>query len=72
MTSNSTKTHLCILNINFQSVIPKKTQLKNLIEQQNPDIIIGSETWLQPEDSNDFIDTNQFNVYRKDKNPVQG
>ncbi len=72
MASNSTKAHLCILNINFQSVIPKETQLKDLIEQRTPDIIIGSETWLQPEDSNDFIDTNQFNIYRKDKAPVQG
>ncbi len=66
------KTHLCILNVNFQSVTPKKARLADFIEQHKPDIIIGSETWLQPGDSDEFIDRNQFNVYRKDKAPVQG
>ena len=37
-----------ILVINFQSIRAKKTPFWLLLTECNPDIIIGSETWLSP------------------------
>jgi len=43
-----------ILNLNFQSIKNKKAETLNIIDSYNPDIIIGTETWLttQPIDGN--------------------
>ena len=43
------QTPLRILNINFQSIKRKQHLVKNIIESTRPDIILGTETWLNPE-----------------------
>ncbi|XP_063400034.1 uncharacterized protein LOC134684660 [Mytilus trossulus] len=45
-TGNKNKKALRTLIINFQSIKNKRTELPILIETANPDIIIGTETWL--------------------------
>jgi hypothetical protein len=35
-----------ILNLNFQSIKNKKSETLNIRDSYNPDIIIGTETWL--------------------------
>jgi len=55
------------LVINFQSIRPKKAELWNLIASTNPDIILGSETWLKPEISDTEIIPNDYDIYRKDR-----
>jgi ABC-type Fe3+-citrate transport system substrate-binding protein len=35
-----------IININFQSICNKKPDLLEIINSVKPDIIIGTETWL--------------------------
>ena len=40
------KKQLRILNVNFQSVRRKGSQLEALIDATDPDIIMGTETWL--------------------------
>ena len=53
--------------LNFQSIRNKKASLLNLIDSANPDLIIGSETWLKPtEHSSEFFPPN-YVVYRKDR-----
>jgi hypothetical protein len=39
---------LKIVNINFQSIKNKKTELDILLDTTKPDVIIGTETWLDP------------------------
>ena len=46
---------LCVVNINFQSVLSKKAELHHLINSTKPDINIGTETWLH-----DGIRTQEF------------
>ena len=42
------ETPLKILNVNFQSIKTKQCRLENLLESTKPDIVIGTETWLDP------------------------
>ena len=58
---------LRILNINFQSIRPKKIELWNLLESTNADIILGTETFLRPDIYNSEIFPPHFNVYRRDR-----
>ena len=39
---------LRVLNINFQSIKRKQHIVNNIIESSKPDIVIGTETWLNP------------------------
>jgi len=61
---------LKIISLNFQSIKNKKPELDLLIESTKPDIIIGTETWLDPSVSSyEYFPANKFNVYRKDRPP---
>ena len=58
-----------ILNINFQSICNKIPNLRELIHTQHPDIIIGTETWLTPDVTNNEIIPPDLSyiIYRKDR-----
>ncbi|KAK3084155.1 hypothetical protein FSP39_009144 [Pinctada imbricata] len=56
-----------ILNINFQSIRNKKPELLNVIEHYNPNIIIGTETWLTDNIHSSELFPSSYNVYRKDR-----
>ena len=51
--------------INFHSVIRKQADLLELIATHNPHIIIGTETWLSSDISNNKIIPNDlnYNIY---------
>ena len=59
---------LKILNINFQSIKSKLCRLSNLIDSTRPDIIIGSETWLDNDIKNPEICPSGYVIHRKDRN----
>lgn len=63
------KSQLRILNINFQSLRKKGKQLEAVIDSTNPDIIIGTETWLDANISSSEIIPNYmgFEVHRRDR-----
>lgn len=64
-----------ILNINFQSIKkkPKKNpELLNIIDSYNPNIIIGTETWLTESVQSSEIFPSSYNVYRKDRRDAVG
>ena len=47
--ATSSKTHkqsLKVLNINCQSIVNKKAEFQAIIDSHNPDIIVGTESWL--------------------------
>ncbi|KAL3877126.1 hypothetical protein ACJMK2_034879 [Sinanodonta woodiana] len=52
---STTKNFIRILNINLQSIIKKVLNIEVLIKTTNPDIILGTETWLTEE-----INTTEF------------
>ena len=61
------KSDLKVINLNFQSAVKHKDKFQQLLDDEKPDIIIGTETMLDPsKKSSKFIDTKLYNVYRKD------
>ena len=60
-------TPLRILNVNCQSIKNKHHQIQNLVDSTKPDVIIATETWLDPTISNSQIFPPNYNIYRKDR-----
>ena len=60
---------LRLLSINFQSVMSKREEFLVTVAIENPDIIVGTETWLTKGRHNDseFIPTSEYKVYRNDR-----
>lgn len=62
------KTSLKILNVNCQSVRYKKLELHNLITRTNPDIIIGTESWLDANDvTANILPSEEYDYERRDR-----
>jgi hypothetical protein len=57
-----------ILNINFQSIKNKQGELINLIDSTKPDVIFGTETWLDPSIKDAQFFQEGYNIYRNDRN----
>ncbi len=66
------QTRLKVLVINFQSIQNKVAQLDALIHEHKPDIIQGTETWLSSNVSTSEIFPPGYNIFRKDRGPVNG
>ena len=60
--------------INFQSIMSKKGDLLEFISTHKPHIIIGSETWLSSDVSNNEVISHDFkyNIYRNDRQDSYG
>ena len=60
-------TPLRIINVNCQSIRNKHGEFLNMIDSTKPDIIIGTESWLNPDikDNEYFPDT--YSVHRNDR-----
>ena len=61
-----------VLVINFQSLRPKKHEFWNLLEATDPDIIMGTETWLRPYITNCEVLPTTYDVYRRDRADGRG
>ena len=59
---------LKILNINCQSIKNKCASFLNIIENIKPDIIIGTESWLDPSIKDNEYFPPTYIVHRKDRN----
>ncbi|KAK3102607.1 hypothetical protein FSP39_012613 [Pinctada imbricata] len=64
--------HLRVLNINFQSIKNKKEELANIIETSDPSIIIGTETWLNPNIYSHELFPPNYEIIRKDRSDGYG
>ena len=58
---------LRVLNVNFQSASVKRAKIPNLLDSLKLDVILGTETWLDPSISSSEILPRLYNVYRKDR-----
>jgi len=64
---------LKVLTINFQSICNKREIFENLINSSDPDIIIGTETWLKPNILNsELLPKSHHIVARKDRKDGHG
>ena len=77
MPTSKTTSHtgnLRVLNINFQSIKNKKEELCNIIDSSDPSVIIGTETWLNPNIHSHEIPPPppNYEVLRKDRKDGYG
>jgi len=56
------------VNVNFQSIKTKQGQLYNMLDSIKPDIICGTETWIDNSIKDSQIFTPGYNIYRNDRN----
>ena len=65
-------TDLSAVTINFQSILAKRAHLLCFINEHNPDIIFGTETWLSSTVSSSEISLSGYNIFRKDRKDGYG
>ncbi|MES9880858.1 MAG: hypothetical protein ABW185_08260, partial [Sedimenticola sp.] len=60
---------LKLLNINFQSIVNKQAEFYALLDEEKPDIVVGTETWLSPNIlSSELFPANLgYTPYREDR-----
>ena len=63
---------LRLINMNCHSAVGKKTEISNLIDSTKPDVIVATETWLDPSIKNNTILPDSYEVFRKDRNHFSG
>ena len=56
------------VNVNFQSIKTKQGQLYNVLDSIKPDIIFGTENWIDNSIKDSQIFTTGYNIYRNDRN----
>ena len=66
----STRKTIKVLNLNCQSFVNKKAEFYALLEYHDPDIVIGTESWLRGKhlDSEYFPQSKGYTPFRHDRN----
>jgi len=63
---------LVLLQVNCRSIYNKALEFWNLVDMYNPDIIIGTESWLREEIGNTEIFRTDFTTFRRDRHARGG
>ena len=66
-TQQKLKVPLRVLNMNFQSIKMKQCRLSNVLESVKPDIVIGTETWLDSNFKDSEIFPSGYKLHRKNR-----
>ena len=56
-----------VLNINFKSVVNKVQEFHCLLDTENPDIVIGTESWLLPDIASSEVFPEGYQSFRADR-----
>ena len=67
--TKQTTSPLRILNVNCRSVVNNKGEFYHMLNELNPDIVVGTESWLTPDIQNSEIFPTELNysVHRRDR-----
>ncbi|PNF40765.1 hypothetical protein B7P43_G17379 [Cryptotermes secundus] len=63
---------LVLLQVNCRSILNNSLEFWNLIDAYNPDVIIGTESWLREEISNAEVFRDEYTTFRRDRNTRGG
>ena len=63
----TTKNKIRFMQVNFQSIKKKTAEVEALVELYDPDVIQGTETWLNEQISTSEIFPDGYTVYRMDR-----
>jgi len=58
---------LVVLQVNCRSVYNKAKELWNLVDTYNPDVVIGTESWLKENISSAEVFRDDFTTFRRDR-----
>ena len=58
---------LVLLQVNCRSIINKIVDFWNLVDTYNPDVIIGTESWLREEINNAEVFRDEYTTFRRDR-----
>jgi hypothetical protein len=63
---------MILLQVNCRSIYNKALEFWDLVDTYNPDIIIGTESWLREEIGNTEIFRTDFTTFRRDRHARGG
>ena len=63
---------LVVLQVNCRSVYNKATKLWNLVDTYNPNVVIGTESWLKEDISSAEVFRADFATFRRDRSAHDG
>ncbi|KDR16512.1 hypothetical protein L798_09946 [Zootermopsis nevadensis] len=63
---------LVLLHVNWRSILNKSLDFWNLVDTYNPDVVIGTESWLREEISNAEVFRDDYKTFRRDRNARGG
>ena len=66
-TRSKSRPPLRILTLNCQSLVNKRADFSELVDRTNPDIIVGTESWLTPDHFTAEFFPPSYNVHRRDR-----
>jgi len=58
---------LVLLQVNSRSICNKMLEFWNLVDTYNPDVIIGTESWLNEEINNTEVFRDDYITFRRDR-----
>ncbi|MCG8079022.1 MAG: endonuclease/exonuclease/phosphatase family protein, partial [Candidatus Thiodiazotropha taylori] len=66
-TQKQSASSMRVLNINCQSIKKKQDRIENILDSVRPDIVIATETWLDPSITNNQFFPSNYKVFRRDR-----
>ncbi len=58
--------------MNCRSITGKVPNLETVLETEDPDVIVGTESWLKSSVASGELFPSEYNVFRRDRQEKQG
>jgi hypothetical protein len=63
---------LVLLQVNCRSILNQILEFLNLVDTHNPDVVIGTESWLSDEINNAEVFRDDYIIFRRDRSTRGG